>query len=88
MNHLTVQVINKSCAFVLHISDPTETLRKIALFFKDRNIIIDNLNMHRYQSGEATLIIHCQVERDRIARTVQLLEELPGIVEMERMEEK
>jgi len=88
MNHLTVQVIKKSCAFVLHIQEPTETLRKITMFFLDRNIIIDNLNMHRYQNGEATVIIHCQIERDRISRTAQMLEELPGIVELERMEEK
>ena len=88
MNHLTVQVIKKSCAFVLHIQEPTETLRKLSMFFLDRNIIIDNLYMHRYRNGEAMVIIHCQIERDRITRTVQLLEELPGIVEMERMEEK
>ena len=62
-------------------------MRKLSMLFLDRNIIIDNLNMHRYQNGEATVIIHCQIERDRITRTAELLEELPGIVEMERMEE-
>lgn len=88
MNHLSIQVNKKSCVFVLHISDPSETLRKIAMFFKDRNIIIDNLSMHRYQNGEANVIIHCQVEKDRIFRTVQMMEELPGIMELERMEGK
>jgi len=88
MNHLTVQIIKKSCAFVLHVQEPTETLRKLCMFFLDRNILIDNLNMHRYRNGDAMVIIHCQIERDRISRTVQLLEQLPGIEELQRMEGK
>jgi len=88
VNHLSAHVIKKSCAFILQISEPTETLRKLSIFFLDRNIIIDNLNMHRYRSGDAMLIIHCQIEKDRIPRTVQLLELLPGVMELERMEGK
>jgi len=45
--------------------------------------VIDNLNLHRYRSGEAMLIIHCQLEKDRIHRTVDLLEKLPGVMELE-----
>ena len=88
MTHLTVEVVKKPCAFVLHIQEPVETLKKLAMFFQDRHINIDNLNMHRYRNGDAMLIVHCQIEKDRIARTVQLLEQLPGIIEMERMEAK
>lgn len=73
---------------LLKISDPTETLRKVAMFFKERNIVLDYLCMYHYQNGEATLIIHCQIEKDRTARTVQMLGELPGITEMEKMEGK
>lgn len=83
MNLLKADVAKRSCAFVMHIADPVETLRKLALFFQDRRIAIDNLQMHRYRSGEATLVIHCQVEKDRIARTVDLLENLPGVMELE-----
>lgn len=78
----------KSCAFVIHISDPSETLGKLSEFFKERKIIIDTLNMHRFDSGNAMLILHCQVEKDRIARTVQLLDALPGITKLERLEGK
>lgn len=88
MSHLTVEVVNKSCAFVLEIHDPVETLKKLAMFFQDRHIAIDNLQMHRYRDGDAKLIIHCQVEKDRIYRTVQLLEQVPGILKLERMEGK
>lgn len=83
MSQLSPVIVHKSCAFTLHISDPGETLKKLAMFFQDRSIAIDNLQMHRYRNGEAMLIIHCQVERDRIPRTVQLLEQLPGVMELE-----
>lgn len=83
MNPLVAEVVKRPCAFVLHISDPVETLRKLALFFQDRKIIIDTMNMHRYRDGDANLVIHCQIEKDRITRTVQMMEELPGIMKLE-----
>jgi len=86
MTHLTIEVVKKSCAFVLQIQEPVETLKKLAMFFQDRHIQIDSLQMHRSQNGDAILIVHCQIEKDRISRTVQMLEQLPGIIEMERME--
>ena len=58
------------------------------MFFQDRQIAIDSLNLHRYRSGEAMVIIHCQIEKDRTHRTVQLMEQLPGIMELEWMEAK
>jgi hypothetical protein len=87
MTSLTTEIVNKSCAFVLEISDPAETLKKLSMFFQDRKIAIDSLNLQRYRDG-ASVIIHCLIEKDRITRTVQLLEQLPGIVKMERMEGK
>ena len=86
INHLSVEVIKRYCAFVLEIQEPVETLKKLMMFFLDRHIVIDSLQMHRHLSGNATLIIHCQIEKDRMTRTVQLMRQLPGIVEMEKME--
>ena len=91
--NLTVEVVRKPCAFILQIREPTDTLRRLAMFFEDRHIQIDTLQMHRlgpslYSGGEAMLIIHCHIEKDRIARTVLLLEQMPGIMEMQRMEGK
>lgn len=85
-SNLTIEVNKKSCAFVMQIADPGETLKKLAMFFLDRYIVIDTLQMHRHDDGMAILVIHCQVEKDRIGRTVQLLEELPGVMELEKME--
>ena len=83
--YLTAEVIKKHCAFVMHLNEPSDTLRSLALFFKDRKIEIETLHMHRYENGEAQLIIHCNIEKDRITRTVQLLEELPGVMELEML---
>lgn len=85
MTHLTVEVVRKSCAFVMQIQAPGETLKILAMFFQERHIVIDTLNMHRYRNGDAMLIVHCQIEKDRIPRTVQLLEQLPGIMKLEAL---
>jgi hypothetical protein len=86
MNQLTIEVIKRPCALVLHIREPMDTVRRLAMFFEERHITVNTLNMHRYKSGDATLIVHCHIEKDRIPRTVQLLEQMPGITELERME--
>lgn len=86
MTQLTVEVVNRPCAFVMQITDPAETLRKLAMFFQDRRIVIDNMILHRYRDGDASVIIHCKLEKDRIGRTVELLEKLPGVEKLERME--
>ncbi len=85
MNLLKAEVVKRSCAFVMHILEPVETLRKLALFFQDRRIVIDNLQMHRYRDGDANLVIHCQVEKDRVPGTLELLEKLPGVMEVEML---
>lgn len=85
---LNIAVNKKACAFIMHIGDPNATLRTLSMFFLDRKIPIDNLNLHRYLNGEAMVIIHCQIEKDRISRTMELLENLPGIMTLEKLQEK
>ena len=86
MNPLSIEVLQRPCAFVLHIIDPGETLRRLSLFFQDRHLVIEQLVLHRYPSGDAQVIFHCLLERDRISRTVQLLEGLPGVIKVQKME--
>ena len=62
MNPLVAEVVKRPIAFVMHISEPVETLRKLALFFQDQKIMIDTMNVHRYRDGDASLVIHCQIE--------------------------
>lgn len=86
MSYLSFEVVRRSCAFVMEVDEPEETMKKLMQFFIDRHIVIDSLQMHRYGSGNASVIIHCRIEKDRVARTVQLMEQLPGVLGMERME--
>jgi len=88
MGYLSVEVVRKSCAFVLQIQEPIDTLKKLAMFFQDRHIQVDSLQMHRFNSNEAMLIVHCQIEKDRITAIVELMEQWPGITELESMEGK
>lgn len=83
-----VEVYKKACTFVLRIGDPNETLRRLAIFFEERHIEIDNLQMHRSWNHVATVIVLCVIEKDRIWRTVQLLGQIPGIIEVQKMEAK
>ncbi len=88
MNPLTIEIVQKPCAFVMQITGVAETLKKLAMFFQDRHIVLDSMQMHRYRDGDAMIIVHCKLEKDRIYRTVELLEKLPGVVTLERMEGK
>ena len=86
MPELTVEVAHRPCAFVLHIQDPAETLKDLAAFLQERKIVVSNLQLHRYRDGDGLVIIHCQLEKDRIWRTVQLMEQIDGISKIEKME--
>jgi hypothetical protein len=76
------------CVLVLLISNSTETMEAIARFFRERKIPIENLQLHRFRNGNAQVILHVSIERDRIKRTSQLFKALPGILEVQWMEAK
>lgn len=89
MSHTVLEeLITKPCAFIVHMAEPGETLKRIATLFQDRHLCIETMQMHRYRDGDAMLIIHTRIEKDRISRTTQLLEQLQGILKLERMEGK
>lgn len=88
LNTILEEVTTKPCAFIVQIAEPGETLKRIATLFQDRHLCIETMQMHRYRDGDAMVIIHTRVEKDRISRTTQLLEQLPGILKLERMEGK
>lgn len=82
------EIIQKPCAFIIQIAEPAETLKRIATLFQDRHLPIETMQMHRYRDGGAMVIIHTRIEKDRIHRTTHLLEQLQGVLKLERMEGK
>jgi len=73
---------------VLKIDMPLPTLQRILAFLTGRKILVENIQMNATSSGEAILILHCQVEKDRIRHTQNLLEKMEGIEKVELLESK
>lgn len=84
--NLTLEVVRNPCVFILHIQEPAETLRRLAILFQERKITFDNLQLHTYRNGEASLIIHCHIIKDKIPGIVELLKHMHGIMELKKME--
>lgn len=82
MPKLTVEISNIDCAFTLQIENPTETLRKLSLFFQDQEIVVNHLQLHRFRNGEASVILHCQLNKASFDNIVWELERLPGILKV------
>jgi hypothetical protein len=88
MNQLTAMVVKRSCLFVIQIMYPLDTFARLLQFFRDRNILVEQVHYESRCDRAATLHIYCHIEKDRIIRTVHLLERLEGVTEVERLEGK
>ncbi len=86
MSYLKVELVQTNCVFVLQIEDPTDTLRRLALFFQDNSVVLNDFNLHRYQDGTAMVIANCVVDRLRIDAITSMLHLLPGVMKVQRVE--
>jgi acetolactate synthase small subunit len=87
-SYMTVELINKPCAFVIRMEMPLVTLQRIIELLYDRKIKMETMQVHSLDTGDAILIMHCQVERDRIKHTQQCLEKMKGVLQLELLESK
>lgn len=88
MNQLTATVVKRSCLFVIQVTYPLDTFSRLLQLFRDRNLLLESAHFHCRHENAATLYIYCHIEKDRIPRTVQLLERMEGVCEVERLEGK
>jgi hypothetical protein len=88
MSYLKVEHLQTSCVFVLQIEDPTDTLRRLALFFQDNSVVLHDFNLHRYQDGTAMVIVHCLIDKQLLSVATEQLSLLPGILKVDLMEKK
>ncbi|NCU06199.1 MAG: hypothetical protein GXC73_19755 [Chitinophagaceae bacterium] len=72
----------------MQINNPTDTLRRLALFFQDLHVVINDFNLHRHQDGTAMVITHCLVQKDIVDEASALLHQLPGVMKVQMMEGK
>jgi hypothetical protein len=67
---------------------PLDTMGKVLGFFEERSVWVETFHFHRIEGGEAKLLMHCLVEKDRIPHTRQKLEHMRGVVELQLLENR
>lgn len=85
--YITFNINKRSCVFILTLRDPLATMALLSNFLYERKMQVEWI---QYQSfGEqAKVTILCQVENDRITRTIQLLSKIPNVLSFEWMAAK
>jgi hypothetical protein len=88
MSYSVAEVIKKACSFVIRIDMPLQITKEILEFLINRRILLQTMQMHGVDGGEAVLIIHCLVERDRLKHVQRGLEKMNGILSVELLESR
>ena len=71
------------CAFIIRMSMPLLTIRGIVDFLLNRSIKVKSMNLQCLSDIEGVLILHCNMEKDRIKYIGNLLEKIKGVIEVE-----
>jgi hypothetical protein len=88
MSYLVTTMVKRSCAFVITMDRPVDTMQKILDFLQHRKMRLEILQLHATDGGEAKLILHCLIEKDRIKHVKQGLGKLSGILELTLLEQR
>jgi hypothetical protein len=71
------------CAFIIRMSMPLLTMRGIFDLLLNRCIKVKSINLQCFNDLDGVLILHCNMEKDRIRYTGGLLEKVKGVIEVE-----
>ncbi len=82
------EIIKRACSFVIRIDTPLETTKDILEFLIHRRIMLQTMQMHGIGGGEAILIIHCLVEKDRLKHVERALQKLDRVLSVELLESR
>jgi hypothetical protein len=82
------EIIKRACSFVIRIDTPLQITKDILEFLIHRRIMLQTMQMHGIGGGEAILIIHCLVEKDRLKHLQRALEKTDGILSVELLESR
>ncbi|HMH21218.1 MAG TPA: hypothetical protein VK563_05560 [Puia sp.] len=80
--------VRRACSFVIRIDMPLQTAKDILEFLLRRKILLETMQMQSVGGGEAMLILHCHVEKDRMKHLQHGLEKLNGILSVDLLESK
>jgi hypothetical protein len=71
------------CVFIVRMSMPLQSMQEIVEFSLNRGVKVKSMNLQCLSDREGTLILHCNMEKDRIKYTGGLLEKIKGVIEVE-----
>jgi hypothetical protein len=83
-----MEAIRQPYAFVIRIDMPLETAKAILELLMTRKIVVDSFHMQMVAGGEAALIVHGRLERDRIRHIQRSLEKIDGVLWLDLLEGK
>ena len=74
--------------FVFQLDDWVSTLARIFSILFERSVEVNEFHYPAMEMQKGSLLICCRMEKDRIGRTVILLDSLPGVVKLDWMDSK
>jgi hypothetical protein len=88
MERIVQDVTRKPVVFIFHLETTIFTTTRILTLLLGRGIEVEEFHFHAMNKNQGRLMIHCQLEKDRIGRTATLLDKLPGVIKLDWMEGK
>ena len=85
---MDLHYLKKQFVFIFQLEGLLGTTTSILQLFGERCIDVAGLHLNAMDAGEAKLMVHCLLERDRVSRMVTLLKKLPGVLILDWMESK
>jgi hypothetical protein len=83
-----MEAVKRTCAFVIEVEMPIRTVRAILEFLENRNVLVECFHMQMITGGDALIILHGRIERDRVRHVHRSLEKIDGVLSLELLEGK
>ncbi len=71
------------CVFIVRMSMPLPAMQGIIDTLLNRCIRVKSMDLQSPGDREGILMLHCNMEKDRIKYTGSLLEKIKGVIEVE-----
>jgi len=78
----------KAFVFIIQLEVTAYTTARILTILMERNIEVDELHYYGGDMNRGRLMIHCQMEHDRINRAATMMNKLPGVIRLDWMESR
>ena len=73
------KALKHPCAFIMTIKPPLQTLEKICELMAQKEIKVDTMQLLVQDTCDGKLVIHCEIEKDRVPYIGRHLEKIHGV---------